>query len=63
MGAWVPPTVRYDVVEFVQHYSGLTGLSNASLIDRVEIRRDKFYDWRNRQGRDNGHNASAPRDF
>jgi len=62
MGAWVTPTVRDDVVEFVQRYSQVTGLPRSSLVARVGIGRDKFYDWRHRRGRTNDHNATMPRD-
>jgi len=63
MGTWVSPTVRDDVIGFVQTYSDKTGLSKGHLIERIGIRRDKFYDWRNRKGRSNEHNDSVPRDF
>lgn len=63
MRAWVSPSVRDNVVEFVEHYSQLSGLPKTGLVDRIGIRRDKFYDWRDRRGRTNRHNAQIPRDF
>lgn len=63
MRAWVSPTIRDDVVAFVQRYSEKTGLSRSSLVARIGIGRDKFYDWRRRRGRTNDHNATVPRDF
>ena len=63
MQTWVSPIVRDNVVEFVEHYSELCGLSKAGLVDRIGIRRDKYYDWRDRRGRTNRHNAPVPRDF
>jgi transposase InsO family protein len=63
MGAWVTPTIRDDVVEFVQRYSEKTGLPRSSLVSRIGIGRDKFYEWRRRRGRTNDHNGTAPRDF
>lgn len=62
MGAWATPTLRDDVVEFVRRYSQMTGLSRSSLVSRIGIGRDKFYDWRRRRGRSNAHNATVPRD-
>lgn len=63
MQTWVSPAVRDNMVEFVEHYVALSGFSKTDLIDRIGIRRDKFYDWRNRQGHTNRHNAPVPRDF
>ena len=63
MGAWATPTLRDDVVEFIERYSEKTGLSRSSLVARIEIGRDKYYDWRRRRNRDNAHNAAVPRDF
>lgn len=63
MGAWVTPTIRDDVVEFVQRYSEKTGLPRSSLVSRIGIGRDKFYEWSRRRGRANDHNGTAPRDF
>jgi len=63
MGAWVSPAVRDDVVKFVQHYSAKTGLSRSSLVARIGVGRDKYYDWVRRRGRNNDHNTSVPRDF
>lgn len=63
MGAWVTPTIRDDVVEFVQRYSEKTGLPRSSLVSRIGIGRDKFYEWSRRRGRANDHNGTVPRDF
>lgn len=63
MRAWVSPSIRDDVVEFVQRYSEKTGLSQSFLVARIGIGRDKFYDWRRRRGRSNDHNATIPCDF
>ena len=63
MGTWVTPTVRDDVIEFVQRYSEKTGVSRSCLVARIGIGRDKFYDWRRRRGQTNDHNAPVPRDF
>ncbi len=63
MGGWVSPRIRDEVVDFVSHYSLLTGLALSRLVGWVGIGRDKFYPWRRRYGRANEHNASLPRDF
>jgi len=59
----VAPAVRDDVVNFVRRYGALTGLAVARLLRWIGIGRDKFYEWRDRFGRPNGHNAWVPRDF
>lgn len=63
MRSWVSPSIRDDVVAFVRHYSAFAGLPLASLITRIGIGRDKFYEWRRRQGLGNGHNSALPRHF
>jgi len=63
MRAWVSPQIRDDVVEFVQRYAEKTGRSRSSLVARIGIGRDKFYDWRRRRGRSNDHNGALPRNF
>jgi hypothetical protein len=63
MGGWVSPRIRDEVVDFVSHYSLLTGLALSRLVGWVGIGRDKFYGWRQRYGLGNDHNALVPRDF
>lgn len=55
--------MRDDVVHFVLHYAALAGLSVARLLRWIGIGRDKFYQWRERVGQPNAHNAWVPRDF
>jgi len=55
--------VRDDVVAFVVRYVALTGLAVARMLRWIGMRRDKFYDWRERCGQPNAHNAWVPRDF
>jgi len=55
--------VRDDVIAFVLRYAALTGLAVALLLRWIGIGRDKFYQWRERFGRGNAHNAWVPRDF
>jgi putative transposase len=63
MGSWVSQSLRDEVVDFVGHYSSLTGLSRSRLVGWVGLGRDKFYAWRKRYGQANAHNALVPRDF
>ena len=63
MRVWVHPHLRDEIVCFVGHYAQRTGLAVARLIAWIGITRERFYQWRERYGRDNHHNAPIPRDF
>jgi putative transposase len=63
MRSWVSPSTRDEVVAFVRHYSTFAGLPLTWIISRFGIGRDKFYEWRRRQGFSNGHNSALPRHF
>lgn len=63
MGKWISQSIRDEVVEFVDRYSSLTGLSLSRLVGWVGVGRDKFCAWRRRYGQGNAHNAFVPRDF
>ena len=47
----------------MRHYSELTQLSTWKFLSWAEIPRSKFYDWSQRYGKVNEHNAWIPRDF
>jgi putative transposase len=63
MKNWVAPETRDAVVDFVAHYSQRTGLPFTRVISWIGISRQRFYDWRERHGQGNCHNACVPRDF
>ncbi len=63
MKTWTKPRVRDEVVDFIHHYSSLTGLSISRLVDLLGVARDKFQDWKRRRGEENKHNAPVPRNF
>jgi transposase InsO family protein len=63
MRSWIAPKIRDDVVAFALRYGVLSGLSLARLIRLIGIGRDKFYQWRERVGQANEHNALTPRRF
>jgi transposase InsO family protein len=50
------------VVDFVRDLSARTELPATRLIDWVGIGRGKYFDWRQRYGKANEHNALVPRD-
>lgn len=56
------PDVRDEVVDYVRHWSERTGIAAQRLVGWMELARSKFYDWRERYGRLNEHNAWVPRD-
>ncbi len=58
---WVSPQLRDEIVDFVDHYSSLTGLAIVALTVLIGIGRDRLYRWRRRYGQVNHHNAPTPR--
>jgi len=47
----------------VRYWSDRTGLSQAQLLGWLSLSRSKYYQWRQRYGKVNAHNAWIPRDF
>jgi transposase InsO family protein len=52
---------RDEVVEFVEKWSPKVEWSRDKMLQRLEIGRSKYYDWRERQGEANQHNGQVPR--
>lgn len=50
------------MIDFVNRWSEKTHLSVSRFIEWLGIRSSKFYDWKNRFGKVNEHNACIPRD-
>ena len=61
--SWVEPDVRDEVIDYVRYYSDKTEIATGDFIRRIGIVRSKYYDWQNRYGKINEHNAWIPRDF
>lgn len=61
-GAWIPHDTRDAVVDFVGEFSAKTELPVTWLVGWIGIARGKFFDWRERYGKANEHNALVPRD-
>ena len=59
----MPHEVRDEVVDFVRRWSEKTEIGVGRFLQWLGIRSSKFYDWRERYGRVNEHNAWIPRDF
>jgi putative transposase len=55
--------VRDQIVDFVRCWSEKTEIGAGRFIEWLGVRASKFYDWRERYGRANEHNAWVPRDF
>jgi putative transposase len=51
------------VVDYVRSWSGRTGIGYRRIVQWIGIPRSKFYDWQQRYGMVNEHNAWIPRDF
>ena len=61
-GAWVPHDTRDEVVDFVRGLSAKTELPVTRLLSWLGVARGKYFDWRQRYGKANEHNALVPRD-
>jgi len=55
--------VRDQIVDFVRCWSEKTEIGAGRFIAWLGVRGSKFYDWRERYGKANEHNAWVPRDF
>ena len=54
--------MRDSVVDDVRRWSERTEIPAKQLAGWIEIAPSKFYDWKQRYGRVNEHNALVPRD-
>lgn len=55
--------MRDDVIDYVRYWSNKTGIKAMKMIGWIKITRSKYYDWCDRYGKVNEHNAWIPRDF
>lgn len=55
--------VRDSVVDFVNYWSERSELPKQSIVSWLGVSRSKYYDWLERYGKVNEHNAWVPRDF
>ncbi len=55
--------MRDEVIDYVRYWSDKTEIKATKMIGWINITRSKYYDWRNRYGKVNEHNAWIPRDF
>lgn len=51
------------MVDYVRYWSERTGISYRRIVQWIGIPRSKFYQWQQRYGKVNDHNAWIPRDF
>jgi putative transposase len=58
----VPHDTRDQIVDFVRAWSDKTAIASRRVVGWLGVSRSKFYDWRQRYGRANEHNAWVPRD-
>jgi putative transposase len=61
-GVWVPHDTRDQIVDFVNRWSGKTGIAVLSFLLWIGIATSKWHSWKNRYGKANEHNAWIPRD-
>ena len=55
--------MRDGVVDYVRYWSDKTEIAAMNIVNQIGISRSKFYDWKQRYGKINEHNAWIPRDF
>lgn len=61
-GQWVPHDTRDEIVDFVRVWAEKTEIASGRFMQWIGVPRGKFYDWKNRYGKANEHNALVPRD-
>ncbi len=61
-GAWVAPDTRDAIVDFVRLWSTKTDIPAKQFVAWLGLREGRFYDWCQRYGKVNEHNAWIPRD-
>lgn len=62
-GQWVDPSIRDQVVDFIDHWSQKTGFRVKHILQRMGLSTSKYHRWKDRYGQPNAHNASIPRTF
>jgi len=60
---WVEHDTRDEIVDFMKKWSQKTELPLCRLVRMAGLGLSKFYNWKDRYGRANEHNAPIPRDF
>ncbi|MGC9420673.1 MAG: IS3 family transposase [Rhodovulum sp.] len=61
-GSWVPHDTRDQIVDYIRHWSRQTQLPIRQLLKWMDVGAGKFYQWQQRYGLPNQHNAAQPRD-
>lgn len=59
----MPHDIRDAVIDFVKHWAKRTGIAVTRIIGWLGLAVSKFYNWQQRYGKANEHNALIPRDF
>lgn len=59
----MPREIRDQVVGVVEKWSEKTGIDRGKMIEWLGIGMSKYYDWKQRYGQENHHNAPTPRTF
>jgi transposase InsO family protein len=61
-GSWTQPDIRDEVIDYVRNWANKTELNANMLVGWIGIPRSKYYQWKDRYGQVNEHNAWVPRD-
>ena len=57
------PRTRDGLLDWVRYWSARAELPITCLLARLDVPASRYYDWRERYGRLNAHNAPVPRWF
>lgn len=58
---WIQPATRDEIVDWVGYWVARAAMSTTRLLRGLGIPSSKYYDWRQRYGLPNVHNAQVPR--
>ena len=61
-GSWTQPDIRDEGIDYVRTWADKTELHSNTLVGWIGIPRSKYYQWKDRYGQVNEHNAWGPRD-
>lgn len=61
-GQWVPHDIRDEVIDYVGDWKAKTEIPASRIVGWIGIGQSKYFNWKQRYGKVNEHNAMVPRD-
>ena len=59
---WVAPDIRDNIIDFIKYWSNHTQINKMIFLNWIKMSSSKYYNWQDRYGKVNEHNALIPRD-